>query len=151
MSKSLGLIGCRCVTVYAHPSRDRVGEHVLQNALPLRYFSSSNARLLRHLLISARLQELPDPDTAGVPSSSACRQNVIGPDRLVAISDRGLFSDKERAIIREPLEIEVGIIHVQFQVLGRITIAQAHSFVLILRHPDDTVIAPRQFSDIARR
>jgi CubicO group peptidase (beta-lactamase class C family) len=44
--------------------------------------------LFRQALVSDRLQELADPEAAGVAGRAVGRQDAVGPDRLVAVVAR---------------------------------------------------------------
>src|ERR1700738_4227288 len=55
------------------------------------------------LLVGAGLEELADPEAAGVARRRLGRQRVVGADHLVAIGDVGLRAEKERAVILQAL------------------------------------------------
>src|SRR5712691_10325464 len=79
-----------------------VAPEALDRAEPAAIFPDHRARLGRfYLLVGAGLQELADPEPAGIAGSALGRQHVVGADHLVAISDVGLFPEKQRAVILE--------------------------------------------------
>src|SRR5207253_1850478 len=69
-------------------------------------FADDRARLRGpDLLVGAGLQELADPETAGVARRPLGRQRVVGADHLVAIGDVGLGPEEEGAVVFQALEI----------------------------------------------
>src|SRR3954451_8273371 len=64
---------------------------VLYRAQSGTIFADHRGRLRRDLLIRHSLEELPDPQTAGVARRPFRRQRVIRADHLVAIRDIGFL------------------------------------------------------------
>src|SRR5712672_3081592 len=56
------------------------------------------------LLVGAGLEELADPEAAGVARRAFGRQRVVGADHLVAVGNVGLGAEKEGTVILETLE-----------------------------------------------
>ena len=76
--------------------RQLVRRHPLDLAHPGHDRGDLAARRFREPLIGHRLDELADPQPAGVARSTAGRQRVVGADALVAIGD-GAFLAQEQA------------------------------------------------------
>ena len=51
------------------------------------------------LLVGAGLQELADPEAAGVTRRAPGRQRVVGADHFVAVGNVGLGAEKEGAVV----------------------------------------------------
>ena len=96
---ALFLSGHGSVAFHAYPCRNPVGQHVLQNALPLGDFADLHAGFRRHPLVGAGLEELAHPHSAGVARRAARGQNVICAYGLVAVGNRGFLADEQRSVV----------------------------------------------------
>src|ERR1700730_10416971 len=82
------------------------------------------------LLVGAGLQELADPETAGVARRPLGRQRVVGADDLVAIGDGGLGSEEEGAVVLQALEILARLSRQYLDMLGGDPVGLGQHFVL---------------------
>src|SRR5215204_4752803 len=79
-----------------------VAPEALDGAETAAVFADQRARLGGlHFLVGAGLEELADPQAAGVTGGTLGRQRVVGADHLVAVGDVGFRADEQRAVILE--------------------------------------------------
>src|SRR5687768_11246576 len=100
--------------------------HSLDVALPRSDGSHFDARGAGHPLISDGFQEFPHPNSARITRGTACGENVIRADALVAVCDGRLLTDEQRTVIAKSLEIVIGVGDVQLQMLWRIIVGKAN-------------------------
>src|ERR1700732_4594889 len=77
-----------------------VAPEALDGAEAAAVFADHGARLGGlDLLVGAGLEELADPEAAGVARGALGRQGVVGADHLVPVRDVSLWAEKEGAVI----------------------------------------------------
>src|SRR5437870_7310005 len=120
MESSL-LIRCVLAAVASHPEVGLflVAPEALNRAEPAAIFADHRARLRGlDLLIGAGLQELADPQPAGVARRAPGRQRMVGADYLVAKGDVGFRAEEQRAVILEPVEVAARLRGQHLDMLG---------------------------------
>src|SRR5690606_28315384 len=106
----------RTVPLESQIAAQRVGNHPLCPADGSRPGSNGHTPLPGEFLVGHRLEELAYPETSRITSRSRGGQNVVGADRLVRISDRRLFPEKQRAVVGEVLQEPLRFRGLHFQV-----------------------------------
>src|SRR5262249_2879809 len=102
--RSLGClrVGDVAAAVAAHPHVGLLGvrREAFEDAQPRAIFADPRRGLVgEHLLIGAGLEELADPQAAGIARRLPGRQRVVGADHLVAIGDVGARPQEQRAVV----------------------------------------------------
>src|SRR5262245_37083280 len=88
------------IAAHAYVGLLGVGEEAFEDAQPRTILANERARLVgEHLLVGAGLEELSDPESAGVARRLLGRQRVIGPDHLVAVGDVGARAEEQGAVV----------------------------------------------------
>src|SRR5262249_35005589 len=105
-----------------------VTPEALDRAKARAVLADRHARLGRHLLVGAGLQELADPEAAGVARGAEGRQRVVGADHLVAVGTVGLRAEEERAVVPHLREEKTGVLTQDLDVLGRDAIGFGYGF-----------------------
>src|SRR5688572_15846287 len=82
----------------------------------------------RDLLVGAGLQELADPEAAGVARGAEGGEGVVGADHLVAVGHVGLGPEEERAVVAHVLEEVARLPAQDLDVLGGNAVGFLHSF-----------------------
>src|ERR1700732_330611 len=94
------------------------------------------------LLVGAGLQELADPEAAGVARRSLGRQCVVGADHLVAIGDVGLGPEKEGAVVLQALEILARLSRQHLDMLGGDPVGLGGHLVVVGAEDNFAIVAP---------
>ncbi len=103
----------------------------LEDAEPRAVFPDLRGRLVgQHFLIRAGLEELSDPEAAGIACCLLGRQRVIGADHLVAIGDVGARAQEQRAVVFHVGEEIIGIAGHHLYVLGGDAVGLVHHLLL---------------------
>src|SRR5437764_9082343 len=119
--------------------RQKALEHAKARAVP----ADERARLVReHLLVRASLDELADPEAAGVPRRLVGGQRVVGADHLVAVRDVRAGPQEQGAVVHHVVEEEIGIARHHLYVLGGDAVRLPDHFVVVLANDHGAVIVP---------
>src|SRR5487761_1333293 len=87
-----------------------VAPETLDRAEPAAIFADPGAGFRGFdFLVGAGLEELADPQAAGVARRTLGRQRMVGADHLVAIGDVGVRPEKDRAVIVQAVEPLAGL------------------------------------------
>src|SRR6185295_19169199 len=105
-----------------------VAPEALDGAQARAVLAHFHARLGRDLLVGAGLQELADPEAAGVARGAQGRERVVGADDLVAVGDVGFRPEEERAVVPHPVQKISRVFAEDLDVLGRNAIGFRYSF-----------------------
>ena len=101
----------------------------------------------------AGLEELADPQAAGVAGGAGGRQHVVGADRLVAVGDGRLVAEEQRAVVAQALEVPVELVlrNVDLEVLVGGVVGQGDGLVVVGGDRDPAVLAPGLPGDVGGR
>src|SRR6266436_5493049 len=125
-----------------------VAPEALDRAEAAAIFADHGARLRGlDLLIGAGLQELADPETAGVTRRPLGRQRVVGADHLVAVGDVGLGPEEEGAVVLQALEILARFSRQHLDMLGGDTVGLGDHLVLVGAEDHLAIVAPGDTCD----
>src|SRR5215475_10573510 len=98
------------VAAHAHVGLLGVRREAFEDTQPRAVFADLRRSLVgEHLLIGAGLEELADPQPAGVARRLPGRQRMIGADHLVTIGDVGARPQEQRPVVLHVGEEIVGV------------------------------------------
>ena len=103
------------------------------------------------LLEGHGLEELPDPEPAGVARRAAGREDVVRADRLVAVGDRRRLAEEERAVVPHPLEVPARVGGLDLDVLEGVRVGGGERLVVGVDDDDLAVVLPRPRRDLGGR
>ncbi len=111
----------------------------------------THAGRVAHLLVGDRLEELADPEAAGVAGGAGGRQDVVGADRLVAVGDGGPLAEEERAVVAHPLQVPARVLGQHLDVLGGELVGVRDRLLGRVDDEDLAVVAPGRARDLGGR
>ena len=139
------------VLLHADVAAARVALEVLDPALARADLADHGARRLVALLEGHGLEELPDPEPAGVARRAAGREDVVRADRLVAVGDGRRLAEEERAVVAHPLEVPARVGGLDLDVLERVRVGERERLVVRVDDDDLAVVLPRPRRDVGGR
>ena len=133
---------------HADVAAARVALEVLDPALTRADLADHGARRLVALLEGDGLEELPDPEPAGVARRAAGREDVIRADRLVAVRDGRRLAEEERTVVPHPLEVPARVGGLDLDVLEGVVVGSGERLVVRVDDDDLAVVLPRPAGDV---
>jgi hypothetical protein len=119
-----------------------MADEALQHAQPRAVFADHRRRLVgQDLLVAVGLQELADPEPAGVAPGLLGRQRVVGADHLVAIGDVGAGPEEQRAVAGHVLEEPVVAVGHHLHMLGGDVVGDGQHLVVAVAEDHLAVVA----------
>ena len=101
-------------------------------------------------LVGHGLDELPDPEAAGVASSTLGGEGVVGADDLVAVTDVGHGPEEQRAVVDHVREEEVVVVGHHLHVLEGELVREIEHLLVRVADDDPAVVVPRDRRDVGR-
>ena len=121
-----------------------VADEAFEHAEPRAVFADHRGGLVgQDALVAVGLQELADPEAAGVAAGLLGRQRVVGADHLVAVGDVGARAEEQRAVGVHVLEEPVVAVGHHLHVLGGDVVGDLQHLVVAVADDDLAVVAPR--------
>ena len=145
------LLARRPIAPHAQVTLRLVAGEALDLAEARAVFAHQGARFVgQHALVGDRLDELADPEPAGIAGGALGGQRVVGADHLIAIGHIRARAEEERAIIRESLEEPIWLPREHLDVLAGDLIRHLQQFCIGIAEDDFAIIAPGLAGQIGR-